>query len=195
MERMTTGLIAGLTATAPMTVAMELMHRRLPQREQYPLPPREITMKLADGVGLAEHLDEPQRRDLTMLGHFGYGALAGALYAPLARRCPAHPVVKGAAFGLGLWAASYAGWLPAAGIMPPPTRQPARRNALMIVAHVVWGAATGIVAARLAEAEHGAFSRARGTIGRRRSNSAPRSEPAEEPIGATATGRGLERVT
>jgi uncharacterized membrane protein YagU involved in acid resistance len=165
---MTTGLIAGLTATAPMTVAMELMHRRLPRHEQYPLPPRQITMKLADEVGLAEHLDEPQRRDATLLGHFAYGALTGALYGPIAKRVPGNPLLKGAAFGVGLWAASYAGWLPAAGIMPPPARQPARRNALMILAHVVWGAATGLVADRLEEAERGAFSRSpAGTRGAR----------------------------
>ena len=33
MSGVITGAIAGLTATAPMTVAMEVMHRRLPARE------------------------------------------------------------------------------------------------------------------------------------------------------------------
>ena len=34
--------------------------------------------------------------------------------------------------------------LGASGLMPPATRQPAPRNAMMIGAHVVWGAALGL---------------------------------------------------
>lgn len=166
MATATTGMIAWLTATAPMTVAMELMHRRLPAGEQYPLPPREITMTVAEGAGVGRLLGERGRRELTLLGHFAYGALAGAAYGPLTRRWDAHPAVKGTVFGLGLWAASYAGWLPAVGIFPPPQREPARRNLLMIAAHVVWGAATGVLADRLEGAERGAFARLRpGVLG------------------------------
>lgn len=189
MGRVAAGMIAGLAATAPMTVAMELMHRRLPAHEQQALPPRKIAMTLADKVGLAEHLDERQRRELTLLGHFAYGAVAGAIYAPLARRLPGHPIVTGTAFGLGLWAANYAGWLPAAGIMAPPGRQPARRNLLMILAHAVWGAATGLVADGLDEAEAGAFSRrasAEPRAGRSRDESArgrPRAAPHAVHVG------------
>lgn len=53
-------------------------------------------------------------------------------------------VAKGALFGVGIWAASYFGWIPTAGILKPPTRHPAARNALMIAAHLVWGAATSL---------------------------------------------------
>jgi uncharacterized membrane protein YagU involved in acid resistance len=48
----------------------------------------------------------------------------------------------GAAAGLAVWLASYMGWIPAVGNLEPATRHPARRNALMIVAHLVWGAST-----------------------------------------------------
>lgn len=140
------GALAGLTATAPMTAAMVAMHHFLPPRERYPLPPRQITEKLAEEAGVNDELSEPQRRTATMVNHFAYGAAAGALYAPLARNVPAHPLVKGIAFGLTVWTVSYLGLLPAAGILPPATRHSPRRNVLMIAAHVVWGAATGVLA-------------------------------------------------
>jgi hypothetical protein len=34
------------------------------------------------------------------------------------------------------------GWIPAVGTLEPATEHPPRRNALMIAAHLVWGAAT-----------------------------------------------------
>ena len=41
-----------------------------------------------------------------------------------------------------MWLASYMGWIPAARILKPASGHPPRRNALMLAAHVVWGAAT-----------------------------------------------------
>jgi uncharacterized membrane protein YagU involved in acid resistance len=35
------------------------------------------------------------------------------------------------------------GWVPAMRLMPPATRQPAARNFMMIVAHIIWGATLG----------------------------------------------------
>jgi uncharacterized membrane protein YagU involved in acid resistance len=49
----------------------------------------------------------------------------------------------GATFGLGVWVASYLGLMPMLGILRPATRHPARRNALMIAAHLVWGGVLG----------------------------------------------------
>jgi hypothetical protein len=134
------GSLAGLTATVPMTAVMEVLHRQLPADERYPLPPRQVTMRLAEEAGVEDHLDESERTGLTLLNHFGYGAATGALYGLLPRVNAVPPVVGGIAYGLAVWAGSYLGLLPALGILSPATRHPARRNALMIAAHVVWGA-------------------------------------------------------
>ncbi|HVF27979.1 MAG TPA: DUF6789 family protein [Pyrinomonadaceae bacterium] len=142
------GALAGLAATVPMTAAMKLMHRLLPREERYPLPPRRVTMRLAEKAGVKEYLDEPERKALTVAGHFAYGAAVGALYAPLARKVPLAPPLAGAAYGLAVWTVSYLGWLPAANLITPATEHPARRNALMIVAHLVWGAAAGALIGR-----------------------------------------------
>ncbi len=58
MGRLLSGTIAGFGATLPMTMAMVAMHRRLPEHQKYPLPPRRITMNAAKKAGAKKHLDE-----------------------------------------------------------------------------------------------------------------------------------------
>lgn len=143
------GAVAGLAATAPMTLAMSAMHRALPPEERYPLPPKRITMRLADEAGFKDELGERERNALTMLAHFDYGAAMGGLYGLLEPRLPGPPAAKGVGFGLAVWTVSYLGLLPLAGILKPATEHPPRRSALMIAAHVVWGASLGVGYARL----------------------------------------------
>lgn len=142
------GALAGLGATLPMTLAMEILHRALPPHERYPLPPREITEQLIAAAGRAENLDETEYVGLSLLSHFSYGAAAGAVYAALAQNSRPAPAPGGITFGLGLWASSYLGWLPAAGILRPATEHPPRRTALILSAHVVWGAVLGLLVDR-----------------------------------------------
>lgn len=114
-----------------MSAVMLALFQRLPRRERYPLPPALIT----DGVlrTVREH-----RGATITASHFAYGAATGALY-PLVAARSGGSVAGGAIFGIALWTASYLGWIPLAGLMPPATKEPARRNALMLAAHVVWG--------------------------------------------------------
>ncbi len=147
--------VSGFLATVPMTIAMEAMHRRLPWRERYALPPREITMNLADAAGVKKQLPEEGRFAATMAGHFGYGTVVGALYAPLSRKVQAPTAVKGALFGLLVWTVSYLGVLPMAHVFPPATKQPRRRNELMIAAHLVWGIALALLSERLSSSASG----------------------------------------
>jgi hypothetical protein len=152
MNRILLGALAGLAATAPMTLAMKLMHEQLPRGEQYPLPPRQVTEGLAEKAGVNEHLDEEEREAATWVSHFAYGAACGALYGAVSgERLDERPLLAGVGFGLAVWAGSYLGWLPAAGIISPATEHPARRTALMIAAHVVWGATTGVAVERLSD--------------------------------------------
>ncbi len=152
MNRILLGALAGLAATGPMTLAMKLMHEQLPREERYPLPPRQVTEGLAEKAGVNEHLEESEREAATWASHFAYGAACGALYGAVAgERVDGRPMLAGAGFGLAVWAGSYLGWLPAAGIISPATEHPARRNALMIAAHVIWGATTGAAVGRLSD--------------------------------------------
>jgi hypothetical protein len=146
------GAAAGLAATVPMTAAMMGLHRGLPADERYPLPPRRITMRAAKKAGIKHWLDEPQKRGVTLAAHFGYGTAAGIIFGLIAPRRAAEAIPAGIGFGLLVWSASYLGLLPALDLHPPATRDTVRRNALMIAAHVVWGASLGAVAAPLRRA-------------------------------------------
>lgn len=166
MQAELAGVTAGFAATAPMTAAMALMHRMLPERERYPLPPRQIVDNAvrqsdmeAETPGQAHHPAErrtglediaaDERSGLALAAHFAFGAMAGAAYGPIARTRPSSPALAGIGFGLMVWVSQYLGVLPAAGILSNAKDHPARRNALMIAAHVVWGASLGLIAERL----------------------------------------------
>lgn len=149
MNKLLSGLVAGFTATIPMTKAMEWMHRRLPRTQRYPLPPRHITMGVAEAVGIKQQMDEEERATVTLASHFAFGAVSGAIYGAVSEKIPGHPALKGMVFGLIVWSNSYLVGLPAVGLLRPATQYPARRNALMLVAHVVWGVSLGLSHASL----------------------------------------------
>ncbi len=140
------GVAAGLVGTTAMTAAMDGLERLLPPGEHEPIEPRQITDVLLCRGGLADSLTDEQKAALALASHFGYGATMGAMYGMFGRRLPLPSAARGAAFGLAVWAASYVGWLPALGILPPPPRRPAGRNGLLIATHLVWGAVTALVA-------------------------------------------------
>jgi uncharacterized membrane protein YagU involved in acid resistance len=148
------GAVAGFVATIPMSAAMAAMHALLPKREQYPLPPKEITTSIGAKAGVAEDLDEAELGAISLAAHFGYGAMTGAVYAPLSQKLPLSGTSGGIGYGLFVWAGSYLGLLPAMGILAPATEHPARRNALMIAAHVIWGAALGMLLERARKPAH-----------------------------------------
>ena len=147
MNGLVAGSLAGLVATVPMSATMLLLRRLSPETRYAPLPPETVTAQAAADVHLRDDLGEEGLKAATVVGHFAYGAAAGAVVAPLAGRT-SRPVASGVGLGLALWAAGYLGWVPAFGLMRPATEQPAARNALMIAAHAVWGATTGTIVAR-----------------------------------------------
>jgi uncharacterized membrane protein YagU involved in acid resistance len=146
-DRALLGILAGVAATMAMTATMRRLHAVLPDDERYPLPPREIIDRSVPAVG------ERQARSRTILAHFGFGGLTGALFALL-------PAIRGGgiAYGLGVWALSYLGWIPAARILTPAHRHPLRRNLLMVAAHIVWGLTLSKSLEEIEEAADEAFA-------------------------------------
>ena len=134
-NRLLIGALAGIAGTFAMTAAARAMHHRLPAPERYPLPPREIIEGMLPGVP-KDWAEERGRQTTTLAAHFAYGAATGALYA-LFR--PKGDILPGAAYGLLVWTVSYFGIMPGLRILKPAFAHPGRRNALMIVAHLVWG--------------------------------------------------------
>lgn len=141
--------VAGCAATLPMTVWMLVaQHFLLPRKERYPLPPELITENAAQTVGLEAVTDnEAALHATSLVNHFAYGAVAGSLYAPLSP-LPGPSLVKGIGLGVVVWAGSYLGLLPALGLLSSAKHHPARRNLLMIAAHLIWGGVTALLAER-----------------------------------------------
>ena len=151
VERLFAGGAAGLAATAPMTAAMAALFPALPPEDQHPLPPRHITERVTEETGVDDDLSESEKETLTAVAHFGYGAATGAVYGLIRPSLPLPGAVAGVAYGLAVWAGSYMGLLPALRLYPHAEDESAERGALMIAAHVVWGAALGIVTDQLAD--------------------------------------------
>jgi putative membrane protein len=128
-----------------MTLFMLIMHRLLPRWQRYALPPEEITREATERMRVRQHMTGPQELVAALVSHFGYGAGMGLLYSLFVESWSLAVVGKGLLFGLLIWGGSYLGWLPAANFSVAAPEEPLRRNALMIVAHLIWGATTAFV--------------------------------------------------
>lgn len=140
------GITSGALATLPMTAVM-FAAQKLGLIGK--LPPAKITDNLLARGGVPATRTE--RRALTTVAHLGFGAGCGALYSLLrpGRPSPARAALEGVGFATAVWGASYAGWIPALGIMPRPDDDRKDRQITMVVAHWVFGAVLGaVVAAR-----------------------------------------------
>jgi hypothetical protein len=144
MKHLLRGAAAGAAATVPMTIVMDALHEQLPGEPARPLPPREVTESLSAKAGVENDIAEEDMQSLTLAAHFGYGAACGAVLGLIAPRHPAAAIATGMLFGLGVWAGSYKGWLPAMNVRHDAKHDPPARTGLMIAAHLVWGAAAGL---------------------------------------------------
>lgn len=137
---------SGFIATLPMSAVMMVGRRRNILKGLDPMPPRQITGRALETVGLRDDLSDDTQEDLTVLNHFAYGATVGGIYGLLPPETSRESAaMRGVCYGVGVWAISYMGWLPAAGLYRPPTRDWPGRNLRMLAAHVVWGATMGVL--------------------------------------------------
>lgn len=133
--------VLGALATKPMTTLMEHADAAPVDSRRSSLPPRIITGEVLRGAGVKKHLTPPQQRLATTISHYGYGAAMGMAYGLLLSPRPwqrGH-LARGVGFGLGVYAISYLGWLPAMQSRASANRQPTQNNATMLLAHFVWG--------------------------------------------------------
>jgi hypothetical protein len=156
------GIARGAAAGAVATVAMTaLMYGAQKAGLLGRMPPRKITEHLLSRLGLRRATPEPARRALAAIAHLGFGASCGAVFgaghevvrARLApgREVHAPVVVAGLAYATAIWAVSYAGWVPALGIMPRPRFDRPGRPTAMVLAHGIYGAVLARFVDRSAE--------------------------------------------
>ena len=142
MGAVTTGLAdaaSGAIATAAMSAVMIAGDRVGLLGE----PPPTTVAKAALGEA---GVDRPSAAAgmVAPLAHLWFGAQGGMTFGVIRRFVPGVPgAILGVLFGLGVYAVSYKGWIPALGILPPPEDDRPGRPAVMIAAHVVYGLALG----------------------------------------------------
>lgn len=131
------GAFAGAGATLPMSGVMWIAQQAGVMGKH---PPEQITEALLRTAGIRASKEEKER--FALLNHVGFGAVCGALFSLVRRREGnlADGLAAGIAFALAVWLASYEGWVPALGIMPPVDKDRPGRPAAMAAAHAVFGA-------------------------------------------------------
>jgi hypothetical protein len=141
-RRTAAGGLGGAAATAAMTGWMAIGQLTGPHGEP---PPKRLVRRLARRAGVPARRGGPGTWLASAAAHLGFGTSCGALYGTVVPRSTA---TRGVAFALAVWAASYAGWVPALGLLPPPDKDIPRRAWTTLTAHVVYGAVLGAVLAR-----------------------------------------------
>lgn len=131
------GAGAGIVATGAMSLLMAGFAKAGALGEP---PPRKLTRRVFRRLEMPFHSRNAENV-ASLLAHFGYGALLGALFGLLPRTAQSRR--SGAAYGLAIWASNYAGVIPWANLMPPPSRDRPGRPTAMIAAHLVYGAVLG----------------------------------------------------
>lgn len=142
LENVLLGGAAGIAATAAMSLVM-LAGKRIGALGEP--PPRRLTRRLLAPLGAIA--PSGSRLYAAALGaHFGFGAAMGGVWGFLPERLQTNSC--GLVFGFGVWATNYAGWLPAVGLMPPPSKDRLGRPTTMLVAHLVYGGALALLTRR-----------------------------------------------
>jgi hypothetical protein len=135
IKRVAAGGVSGLLATVAMSAWMFAGQAVSHHGEQ---PPKRLVRGFAHRAGIPAKRHGPATVAVTGVAHLAFGATCGALYGAVV---PRSTISRGVATGLGIWATSYAGWIPALGLLPPPQKDLPGRAWTILTAHVVYGAA------------------------------------------------------
>lgn len=136
MRPLVRGAAAGVVATVPMSAVM-LAARKAGLIGQQ--PPESIVRRAGDLLGAPP--GGATAHALGAVAHVGFGATAGAAYALLPRR--GRPALRATGLALGIWGASYEGWVPVFGALPAAHEDRPARPWVMVAAHVVFGLVLG----------------------------------------------------
>ena len=134
---MLAGLIGGIVATAAKSVGEKIFP---PRTHGEPEPPDVLAEKVA-----GHSLTPAQKVVASETIHWGFGALAGAVYGGLAEYYPAATQKEGASFGLALAALTHEQALPIMGLSADPKDQTTREHTSEMATHIVYGVVTEIV--------------------------------------------------
>lgn len=138
MRKVVQGSFAGLVATTLMTGVM--YGGKWLGLLQTP-PPKEISARGEGAAGVRP--GGPAFSLSWVAAHLAFGVAGGAVFPWVGRAYPGSPSVAGALYGLSIWFQAYVGVLPELGLYPDPVEDSTSRQAVLVVAHLVYGATVG----------------------------------------------------
>lgn len=151
------GLVAGVIGTATMTAWQELSAKLQGGQDEASQdsepsdpwaeasPPAQVGRMILQGLGQDVPADKIGL--LTNVMHWGYGTTWGGLYGALMGRVAREqPLVRGLAFGAGVWVMSYVQLVPL-GLYELPWKYPPSELALDLSYHLAYGAGLGTAGA------------------------------------------------
>ena len=151
MQKLIGSATAGLAATLFMEYASTWLYERQsePSRQREDelrseMPTTTLVRKAASLTGAA--LDDGRAQSLGMVAHYAFGA-AGGPAALLLRHAGADPLKAGLAVAIGMTVAIDEGFNTALGLTAPPQAWPWQAHARGLAAHLVYGAALGLLLA------------------------------------------------
>ena len=130
-----TGLAAGISGTAAMTIAQDAQLALTGSRPS--TAPAAVAEKLKRAAG-AGRLTRGQRRVANQVMHWLYGTSWGIPYGIVVRRTDVPPEISGPVFGLAVWGAALA-HAPALGIADVPWKRSLPSLGSEALFHVVYG--------------------------------------------------------
>jgi uncharacterized membrane protein YagU involved in acid resistance len=147
VNRAMLGAFAGVAGGLAMTAMVQKVAPKVVPEEMRPegFAPKKAVQWAEERAGKSEALSEDQEMKAAMGVHLGYSALGGAAYG-IARdglRTVPAPLM-GAVMGLGVWAVSFEGWMPAVGIMERTTDKPVKKWPAPIMGHLIYGVVTAL---------------------------------------------------
>ena len=146
-DTMIRGALAGLAGTAVMTLMMKKAAPKIVPEEMRPdkFPPKRAVEWAEEQAGEPNALTESQETKAAMGAHFTYGSGAGVVYGLLREQMGGIPApLSGMLFGVGLWAVSFEGWMPALGVQEATHEKPPKKWPMPIMGHMVYGATTAL---------------------------------------------------
>lgn len=135
LRRAARGAAAGVAATAVMTAArVGAEHAGLVGRRS---AHSQVVGRLRAVFGRSPWGHETET--IATIAHYGFGAVAGAVYAAFVPRL-ARPAT-GVAYASAIWTVSFHQVLPRLKLMPPPRRDDTSRQVVLAIDHVIYGLA------------------------------------------------------
>ena len=136
------GLLGGLAGAGAMSAAHVLV-ASLRQETAAPTAQQDdATVKVGDALSRlarGRSLAQDEKPAAGSAVHYGFGAVVGTAYGAVAASVPRATVGSGAAFGAAVWLGAHVLVVPALGLAPSPLRQPATKEGLELVLHLLYG--------------------------------------------------------